>query len=282
MKTIEKLNELVINQLEQGIIPWRKPWGSYGSGRNYLSKKEYRGINRLMTNLAGYSCPYFLTFLQAKNEGFNIKKGEKGTKICYCGKAKDKKSEEEDKFYTFLKLSTVFNLEQTEQYSEIDWEKDFPDVKTHEHDPIAVAETFLHNYGQLPKIKESQKCSYNFHWDEINMPKIEMFDDKREYYVSFFHEIIHSTGHDSRLKRGFSGPQTTASYGKEELIAEIGANMLLNTLGVTRELDNSASYIASWIRAIKGNKNLLIGACSAAEKANEYINTHTHEARWLH
>jgi antirestriction protein ArdC len=45
MNTYEIVTERIINLLEQGVIPWRRPWAATGLPRNLVSKKPYRGIN---------------------------------------------------------------------------------------------------------------------------------------------------------------------------------------------------------------------------------------------
>ena len=103
---------------------------------------------------------------------------------------------------------------------------------------------------------------------------MEQFPELAEYYSTAFHEVTHSTGHRSRLNR----LKTTAHFGnedysKEELIAEIGAAALVNYTGLEtgKTLKNSAAYIQSWLRALKNNKRLIVGASAAAQKAVDFI-----------
>ena len=90
-----------------------------------------------------------------------------------------------------------------------------------------------------------------------------------------FHELIHSTGHINRLKRpGIIQPSEFGSetYSNEELIAEIGAAMLCSITGIDNStIDNSASYIASWLRKLKEDSRLVVIAAAQAQKAADYI-----------
>ena len=111
--------------------------------------------------------------------------------------------------------------------------------------------------------------------DLVNVPKMTLFDKAEEYYSTLFHELVHSTGHKSRLNRKeMQGDASfgSESYSREELVAEVGSAMICTMTGIDHvPLDNSASYLDSWIRALKGDSRLIIGASSQAQKAVEYI-----------
>ena len=101
------------------------------------------------------------------------------------------------------------------------------------------------------------------------------FNSAEEYYATKFHELTHSTGHESRLNR--HGLETgiaafgSAVYSKEELAAEFGSAFLCAQAGITNTIDNSASYIAGWSKAIKADNRLVITAASQGQKAADYI-----------
>ena len=91
-----------------------------------------------------------------------------------------------------------------------------------------------------------------------------------------FHELIHATGHESRLNRNtitkknsFGSPK----YALEELTAEIGANYLSNLANIHANIqfENSVSYIQDWQKVIKEQKNAFIIASQRAQKAVQYI-----------
>ena len=101
------------------------------------------------------------------------------------------------------------------------------------------------------------------------------FDSVEAFYATEFHELIHSTGHASRLHReSFDDPVHFGSetYSKEELIAELGASMLCGNAGIAPSvLDSNASYLASWIKRLQGDSKLIVQAASAAQRAAKYI-----------
>jgi antirestriction protein ArdC len=105
------------------------------------------------------------------------------------------------------------------------------------------------------------------------MPTRNRFVDAPHYYATLFHELIHSTGHESRLNRTFGATFGDHLYSKEELVAEVGSSFLCAIAGITNERteQNSTAYIQHWIEALKGDSRLVITAASAAQKAADAI-----------
>ncbi|WP_260287796.1 zincin-like metallopeptidase domain-containing protein [Peribacillus aracenensis] len=144
------------------------------------------------------------------------------------------------------------------------------------HDPIKEAEKVKGNYFNVPSFNfNSGGAWYRPFEDHINVPPKEDFEDINEYYSTLFHEMIHSTGHQDRLNReGITKHNRFGSklYSKEELVAELGASMLCGVTGIDNEtIDNSASYIDSWLQALKNDKTLIIKASQQAQKASDHI-----------
>jgi antirestriction protein ArdC len=126
-----------------------------------------------------------------------------------------------------------------------------------------------------PQFKLSDRASYSPSADVIAMPPKSVFNSSEGYYATLFHELTHSTGHASRIGRegieevnGFG----TELYSKEELIAEMGSAMLCGVTGIAPAiLENSAAYLRSWIKVLRGDSKLLVTAASQAQKAADYI-----------
>jgi antirestriction protein ArdC len=83
MNTYEIVTERIINLLEQGVIPWRRPWSIAGAPRNIVSKKIYRGVNFFLLSATKYVSPYWLTLRQAKERGGSVRKGEHGQVVVF-------------------------------------------------------------------------------------------------------------------------------------------------------------------------------------------------------
>ncbi|MEP1085220.1 zincin-like metallopeptidase domain-containing protein [Algoriphagus sp.] len=283
----QKVTDLIIEKLEQGVIPWKQPWHEMGMPSNYLTKKPYKGINLWLLLSCGHQYPYYLTFKQANSMGGKIKKGAKALPICYWNFAfRDKKTGKvipEDRIGEydlklvsksgFLKEFKVFPIEQIEG---IEWE--FPEIG--HTDPLPENEQCQKIYEEMLRAPElthqGSSAYYRADLDQITMPEKKLFSSTEEYFGVFYHELVHSTGHPSRLNRaGVSEPQQFASefYSREELIAEMGAGYLNNLTGILDQylLENSAAYIQNWLNELRNDKHLLIEAASKAQKAVDYI-----------
>ncbi len=116
------ITDRIIEKLQQGTVPWQKPWnGAAGLPRNLSSQKPYRGINVWMLGSAGYSSPYWLTFKQAKEIGGYVRKGEQGFPVVFwkwLDGAGECEEREERKATTrripLARLYHVFNVQQCE------------------------------------------------------------------------------------------------------------------------------------------------------------------------
>lgn len=276
----EIITEQIIDRLEAGTIPWRKPWtplAGPGAPRNLVSGKPYRGINVLLLANQPFSSPYWLTFKQAQDKGGNIRKGEKGTAVVFWNWVEVEDTETgEEKSIPFMRYYTVFNLEQTEGIvappSSVAIEKPF--------NPIQAAENIIAAMPQRPEIRHiGNQAYYKPAIDFVNMPPQATFHQEEGYYCTLFHELAHATGHSSRLARkGVTEPSTFASheYSKEELIAELAAAFLCSETGIEQiTIDNSAAYIQSWLKELKNDNSLIILAAGQAQKAADFIMNRT-------
>jgi antirestriction protein ArdC len=199
------VNDRILAALEQGIIPWKRPW----TGRlptNYDTGKEYRGVNILTLGIAemvrGYSSPYWMTFLQANKHGGHIKKGERATYIVFSDK-KVKEIEKEDgskelKTWHMIRSFPVFNWEQTVGVPR----KEAGQVLDPDRDLIKVCNSVLDKMPNPPAYRESGRSAYYVPKEDlVNLPPIETFKTTEGYAATKFHEYGHSTGHESRLNR---------------------------------------------------------------------------------
>ena len=86
------------------------------------------------------------------------------------------------------------------------------------------------------------------------MPARSRFVDAPHYYSTLFHELVHSTGHGSRLNRAFGAHFGDELYNKEELVAEMGAATFAPLPAFANEHTdrNTAAYIRSWIPPARG------------------------------
>jgi len=271
------VTDRIIAKLEEGVIPWKKPWNAEaGAPKNLVSKRDYRGINSFLLGMSAYESPYWMTYRQAQTFGANVRKGEKSTPVVFWKQLEttDKKSGDAISI-PLLRYYNVFNLSQVEGMPE----KHLPPAPAatdREFNPITSAAALVDAMPQRPQIVHGSTAAYyRPSTDTVSMPRPESFVGSAEYYSTLFHELAHSTGAAVRLNR----PEITAgdvsfgshSYGKEELLAEMTAAFICATAGIDMTIDNSAAYVQSWMRTIKADSKLLILAASGAQKAADFI-----------
>jgi antirestriction protein ArdC len=275
----------IIEQLERGVRPWLKPWNAeYAAGRITRplrhNGQKYNGINILMlwasAELQGYSCPYWLTFQQAKELGGFVKKGEHGSPVVYANTFKKTETtdagEEVEQDIPFLKQYTVFNAEQVEGLPQHFYQMAEPPKEKIER--IEHAERFFANtkadirYG-------GNRAYYAIEADYVRMPPFETFRDCESHAATLAHELTHWTRHTSRLNREF-GPKRWGDegYAMEELVAELGSAFLCADLHITPEVrEDHASYIDNWLKVLKDDKRAVFSAASHASKAVDFLHS---------
>ena len=272
------ITERILTQLDKGVVPWRKPWGLQPGlmPMNGTNSREYKGINALMLGLSGYSDVRWMTYKQATERGAQVRKGEKSTPIIFWKQSQvqdtNDHGEPVTKAIPMLRYYAVFNVEQ------IDGLK-LPKLAVQEStfNAITEAETIIANMPQRPSIDHDgrNRANYTPSHDSIHLPPQGAFETPDEYYSTLFHELGHSTGHESRLNRhGLEAgiaPFGSATYSKEELAAEFTACFLCHLSGITNTRDNSAAYIAGWASKLRRDRKLVLEGASQGQKAADFI-----------
>jgi antirestriction protein ArdC len=304
------ITERMIAQLKKDIIPWRKPWGA-GPGqewpRNIRSKKNYRGINVFLLTTTPYRSPWWGTYDQLaevsgmekvsdrSRRGYHwespdgtprgVRPGETSETIIFWKRFRRNEidpstGERTREFSAVLRYYRVFN---TEQVDGLPAQYDPPELpETDESAVLASAQQVLDDYlarDNAPGFSEDggNRAYYGLERDDnIHLPARAAFPDPNEYYSTGFHEITHSTGHPKRCNRpGVRDFDHFGSdkYSKEELVAEMGAAMLMATAGIatTATFENSAAYIRSWLSKLQDDPKLVVGAAAQAQHAADYI-----------
>ena len=273
----EMVTERIIEQLEQGIIPWEKPWSGVREGAfNRISKKSYSLLNQMMLKHDGE----YATFKQWQELGGHIRTREKSEIIVFW-KIYPVEEVQEDgskvvKQIPLLKYINEFHI------SQVDGVEPLPKEELHDIEPIEKAESILIDYWTRENIKvehiKGNKAFYSPMLDMIQLPLFEQFKDANEYYSTAFHESVHSTMKESRCSRAEERKNKLVAFGseeysKEELVAELGSASLMNIIGIEtkKSFKNSTAYIQSWIRVLKNDVKFIVSASSKAEKAVNYI-----------
>jgi antirestriction protein ArdC len=279
------VTDRIIASFEKGVIPWEKPWKSpkYVGGvfpRNFLTGKPYRGVNVMLLWGTDYSSPFWLTFKQAQELGGSVRKGERSERIVFCKQlprreedATAEKNGESRRPPFVLTSYSVFNVEQCDglQIPEID-QPVRNRVETDE-----ACEAIVTNWNGRPairtEIETETRAYYRPSTDSVHLPARFRFVDTAHYYATLFHELVHSTGHESRLARTFGEHFGDELYSKEELVAETGAAFLCAVAGIATEHTerNTAAYLQHWISALRQDNRLIVQAAAAAQRAVDMI-----------
>lgn len=270
----QEVTNKIIEMLEKGTAPWQKPW--LARPAQGLQGKTYRGGNQVWLSAVaiekGYDDPRWMTFKQANDNGFKVRKGEKGTRVEFWKFDKDVKQADgstktEPLNTPMVRYYTVFNASQVEG--------DLPPLPKHEQftetEAMERAQKLLDASGAKIINLSQNRAFYRPSDDFIVIPSKEQFASGVEYYATATHELSHWTGHESRLNRDLTGDFGTPSYAKEELRAELGSLFIQSELGIPHDTEQHAAYVGSWIQALRNDKNEIFRASQDASKISEFI-----------
>ena len=265
MSMFDEVTRQIKAQLEAGTRPWIKPWNGGGSPMPLRFNGEmYQGINVILLWLQNRTAPTWMTYRQASEIGGQVRKGEKGTAVCYSAPVTNK----DDETYRVYKWYKVFNADQID-----DLPQSFaPPVIKEFANPDQRSIDADHLIACMPAdVRHNEPRAYfNTGVDYINMPEWGTFRSGLDYYSTLFHELVHWTGHESRLDRKFSSNKN--DYAIEELVAEMGSAFLMAQLGLEAQVrDDHASYIKHWLNALNNDSKFIFSAAAAASKAVNYI-----------
>ena len=273
----EMVTDRIIEQLENGVIPWQKPWTGIRSGAyNRISKKSYSLLNHMLLK----HDEEYATFKQWQDLGGHVRKGEK-SEIVVFWKIQPIEEVKEDvtkevKHIPLLRYFNVFHI------SQVDGVEPLPKDGLKDIEPIEKAENILHDYWSREDITVEHMASDSAYYspsrDLIHLPLFEQFKNANEYYSTAFHESVHSTMKESRCNRAEEREGKLVAFGsneysKEELVAEIGSANLMNIIGIEsqKSFRNIAAYIQNWLSVLKNDVKFIVSASSKAEKAVKYI-----------
>lgn len=277
--TYQRITDTIVTALESGTRPWIQPWSASQIGSTFprplrANGEPYRGINILLLWLAaaasGFEHNRFMTYRQAQELGGQVRKGEKGTLIVKYGTVtrKGESAEDEDREIPYLKGYTVFNLSQIDGLSAEHYTAPTP-LQVEQR--IERAESFARS-TEAVIIHGGNRACYIPATDRIQMPPFAAFVSPESYYSTLFHELAHWTGAKHRLDRISSTNMKTKGYAFEELVAEITACFVCSDLEITATVrEESASYLASWLKCLKEDKKAIFRAASRAQAAADFL-----------
>lgn len=284
----ENITERIVEGLQNGIVPWKKPWRNdpnCGLPANIVSRRNYSGINPILLDLAaqanGFNSRFWATYQQwqqlggqVKKRPDNVKSGHWGTNIVFFRQVKktnvDAAGDEKITSFPLMKFYTVFNLDQVEG-EKLDHLRpsgkptdDVPDFDEAERVIAATGAEIKYGGNRAVYTRPVGQFPNHSGGDFIRMPQRVQFDFQHEFYATLMHEIVHW----SEVRLGWEG-----SYALGELIAEMGACYLCaqTNIPASDDLTNHTSYLAAWLKALKDDRKFIFKAAAQASKASQFI-----------
>lgn len=271
----QTVTDRIIAQIEAGARgdDWTPPWTGNHRGLPYnaTTKRGYNGVNILLLWGHPYPTNQWASYKQWQSKGAQVRKGERGEIIVYCGTRTRENGDGEEETFRFLKYSTVFNAAQVDG-----WQSPVM-IWPNEAEQAVQAEAFVAATGAQIHYG-SAHAFYRHSTDEIHCPDWERFQasDKRNAteaaYGTLLHELTHWTGAEHRCDRQFGKRFGDDAYAAEELVAELGAAFLCAELGIAHEpREDHARYIEHWLGILRGDNKAIFTAASKASQAADYL-----------
>ena len=288
----ERLVQGLIELMQQGVAPWRKPWHGSGGGHhcNLISGHRYRGSNPILLTLGmhirGSAMPFWCGYAEAKDLGISPKKGSKAAMILrpqlhqQAEELEAVQREQPDgaegagRSWVSYRPVPVFNAADLEgpRLTELiaARQEAAGQMARPEPERLAAAEAVLSAWP-VPVSFGGDRAFYLTQLDRIQLPERASFQSAAAFYATWAHEQVHSTGHASRLKRDLGGAFGKPRYAQEELVAELGAVLLGDRLEIGSELQSHAAYLEHWIALLQAEPQVLFQVLGEARQAVELI-----------
>jgi antirestriction protein ArdC len=296
----EVTNQIIdlLGKVDSGDIKYWIPLS--GLAFNPASKHTYSSLNQLLLSLKMYNSDYiynhWLTFKQIQKAGGSVLIGEKSSLVTFSdsifvdkegNKVTNQKVIEEInnkrkagllgqyltetgiKTKRYLKYYLVWNIQQTKGVNPEIVHSTMATLYETESNPSI--DQIIADCGAKVKYMAANTAHYNPSLDKIVMPTPQQFESTDEFCKTLFHELIHWTGHKSRLNRLETKSKEDDAYAFEELVAELGSAFICAQLGLKASITSSSAYIKSWLKALNDDKTFILKAVSHAEKAMKYI-----------
>lgn len=283
----QEVTSQIVEMLEKGTAPWQTPWNADALHLpfNPTTDRTYRGGNALHLMAVGarkgFDDPRWLTYRQAQENGWQVRKGEKGSQIEFwqfdagtkpspdqADSEPSRSEERRENASPIHRVYTVFNARQIEGIPE------YVPKQRQDWEIAQTGESILQNAGAQIRHDQRDRAFYNRAEDAIHLPRQEAFKTAADYYGTALHELAHWSGHPTSLNRQtlnesyrFGDP----NYAKEELRAELASVFLAAERGVPHNPEQHAAYVGSWITALQNDKNEIFRAAKDAHKAADFI-----------
>jgi antirestriction protein ArdC len=271
-----EVTEQILTELKNGVRPWVQPWSltpGLNVPANAITGRPYSGINTLLlwtTRRHGWPQPRFLTFKQALEAGGYVRKGEHGQRVVFVKDLHLKETEEDNaRIVRMLRNYTVFNVAQCDELpNKIIVLLDGP-FNPDKRDTL-VDEFIIATGAHFEEHDIEDRALYHYELDVICIPAFKSFRSKAQYAAAAFHELIHWTGHSSRLNRQLGARFGADAEAAEELVAELGASFLCAEFSIDGYVPHAA-YIEHFLKLLNNDPKAIFTAASKAQAAVDFL-----------
>jgi antirestriction protein ArdC len=274
---MQEFADRIVAELEKGVKPWVRPWDPAKAGGpqapfNPATGKRYHGINVLILGMDVRAFqtgdPRWMTYQQAQEKKWQVRKGEKSTTIFFSKpyEVEDDETEDGKKTVRVLKHYAVFHASQVDGIPEYR----APGIEEVPWTRPEAADIILKNSGAIIRIG-GDRAFYSPSTDHIQLPPESAFRGPPEFATTALHELGHRTGHPSRLNRDMQSRFGSAGYAMEELRAELASAFVASELGIPTDIPQHASYIGHWMKPLKDHKREIFRAAADAQKIADMV-----------
>ncbi|MBT2337139.1 DUF1738 domain-containing protein [Variovorax paradoxus] len=288
----------IVAMLEKGGNVFRARWAraaSRGMPRNGKTGEPYRGANVLLLWDAaiehGYASNVWLTYKQASSVGAQVRKGERAT-VCVhferqargdleaVGAATVQDHEEEEGGtgrrlrrgdFLLARPFWVFNVAQIDGLPSEIVERGMGAISPSPHGSVERSLRLIG--GCEANVRYGyERAMYLPALDEIRLPWPARFTSAEAHCATALHELVHWTGHASRLNRTFGRRFGDAAYAFEELVAELGCAFVMGHCGlIDATVEGHAAYLEAWLKVLRNDRTAIFTAARHASAAFEFI-----------
>lgn len=275
----QEVTDAILAEIEKGTPPWRQPWsgGAVAALPQKWNGVAYSGINVILlwatAAARGFMSPRWMTFRQAQELGGAVRKREKSsTSIKYGTFEQESEETGLPELVPFARAYRVFNAQQIDGLPGEFYAQPEP-ARTFDTTTDSRLDAWLMSRGADIRTSDEPRAYYHMKLDQIHLPRLESFYSPTGYYATALHELVHWTGHHTRLARLDEAGEVRGrrDYAFEELVAELGACMAGVKLGVAPDFSQSAAYVESWAKVLKDDKRAIFRAAALAQAAADYV-----------
>ncbi|OIQ29243.1 MAG: antirestriction protein [Alphaproteobacteria bacterium MedPE-SWcel] len=275
----QEVTDAILAEIEAGTPPWRQPWsgGAVAALPQKWNGQAYSGINVILlwatAAARGFVSSRWMTFRQAQELGGAVRKGEKSsTSIKYGAVERDNAETGLPEQVPFVRAYRVFNADQIDGLPSEFYAQPEP-ARTFDTTTDSRLDAWLMSRGADIRSTDEPSAYYHMKLDQIHLPQVERFYSPTGYYATALHELMHWTGHHTRLARLDEAGEVKGrrDYAFEELVAELGACMAGVKLGIAPDFSQSAAYVESWAKVLKQDKRAIFKAAAQGQAAADFV-----------